>query len=600
MKVFTFLLVLIALVVGDLYLHNPRGSNDRLNEENTNRNNGNRLFDSQNNGKGGYCWGPRMNFYAGSQLTIEWTSQHACGNDKVWCNMVLQYMCGRDSDSPLARIRDGGITDPANTNTIPADVTGATATNANGDLTFGMHESLQHYLNCATRERQMGLWISDRESQGGLSPGRASAIFTRQNNNGNRNGLECAEERDYHPYWAPSPWRDIAVLADDTKYCGTYRDHSQNGRDKCHCVDPANPSVDLAPNNRVACTSLDATGTPAEWRCEGSFGISAPACIQAPWARDNHLGNGQTGYANVYNWTLPGSIKVASDPVNKPWDFDKNCVGDSDDPCVCVFRIRYNISTTDLNVGGGEIDGVGGVSNGNNIGGKFIDWKYNEPFSPIYDDQISLQDNLQHHLALDTSQFGRTFQDRTHTFQIMGRKSADVDNDNSRIYNLNVRGKRGNIVQAYPATEYDFVPEDLTVKNGDYIHFQWTGCDTNPAGNAGEGTDQTDRSNIVQIPGKGDSVPASDKWLKNNKKLFPDKDTRVLMAYIGQDLSVCIDLLDPNVNPDNEEQNVQNCGKLNAAPTPYFNGGVIKMTQNGDFHYMSSRNNNFTNRGQKA
>jgi len=39
----------------DVYMHNPRGSNDRNCERNENRNNGNRLFDSQNNAKGGYA-----------------------------------------------------------------------------------------------------------------------------------------------------------------------------------------------------------------------------------------------------------------------------------------------------------------------------------------------------------------------------------------------------------------------------------------------------------------------------------------------------------------------------------------------------------------
>lgn len=35
-------------------MHNPRGSNNRLNEQNNNRDNANRLFDSQNNNRGGY------------------------------------------------------------------------------------------------------------------------------------------------------------------------------------------------------------------------------------------------------------------------------------------------------------------------------------------------------------------------------------------------------------------------------------------------------------------------------------------------------------------------------------------------------------------
>ena len=37
----------ISLVLGDCYLHNPRGSNNRLNERSANRDNANRMFDSQ-------------------------------------------------------------------------------------------------------------------------------------------------------------------------------------------------------------------------------------------------------------------------------------------------------------------------------------------------------------------------------------------------------------------------------------------------------------------------------------------------------------------------------------------------------------------------
>ena len=40
-------LMIIKHVYCDIYLHNPRGSNNRLNGQNTNRDNANRLFDSQ-------------------------------------------------------------------------------------------------------------------------------------------------------------------------------------------------------------------------------------------------------------------------------------------------------------------------------------------------------------------------------------------------------------------------------------------------------------------------------------------------------------------------------------------------------------------------
>lgn len=537
MKYIFVLFLLIGVAFCDVYMHNPRGSNNRLNEQSANANNQNRLFNSQNNAAGGYCWGPPMHFYQGSLLSLEWTNQHSCGNENNHCQIIFQFMCAD-------YVRDGNTTttipdDPAQFNVMVSNTT---------IFKYGMHENYEYYQSCKARERNKGLFIADRGVNNNIG-----AIATRQNNNGNRHGFECPEERDYYPYWHPNPWIDIAILTTDTSRCPYYQANSHNVAPKGYCN-----STQF--NNPIACPAGQWMTEPPIKSNQGFGCIGAPECIAAPWNRDNHLGNGKNGYTNTYNWTIPSCVVSEN----------------------CVLRLRYNISTNDY-------DGWNTFSSRN---GANLSPVKQDPYVDPFDCVVGQFCNLT--LAIDTSQFGRTFQDRSHVFGIRPRP-AGVDGD-VRIFNLNVRGKRGNIVQAYPAVEYDFTPNRLHVRPGDYIHMQWTGCDTNPQNFAGEGRAGTDRSNIVQTKNPGDNYPAKWNTISKSDRIFPEFYDAYRAAYLDQ--TGCANFTTLK-NAGNEDQNPANCMKLNAA-SPYIDLGLYKVKFEGRAYYISSRNNNFSNRSQKG
>ena len=623
-------LSLLPLTHADLYMHNPRGSNNKLNEVSNNAQNQNRLFDSQNNAAGGYQVGDdcepvcsnannnydktspgagkgQMYYYEGSRLTIEWTNQHGCGSaqQNVKCNLVLQYMC--EDSSP-------GLRDGTTTNRVPDNEAGY------ADPQYGVHEPLSWYESCKARGRNTGLYIADQNLRGN----RQYAINTRQNPNGNRRGLECPEERDYYPYWHPTPWRDIAVFTDDVGLCGYYEWESQNVRDKGMCCNATSYAMDgtcvqqpgriennqviPGPNSHAACIADQQNA--GVWVEYGAWNTWPPLCERSPYARDNHLGNSVPTQAESGGYFATN--RAPSFEWEVPWDI---LHGKDVDEMTCVLRMRYNISTMDYDGWGihtgtmvdSKLNGAD-ASPQNNPKGDFLGLRPAEGIGTDYPLQLNI----------NTNQYGRTFEDRSHTFKVKRRPPVFTKCHNSRIHNLNVRGRRGNIVQVYPSVEYDFVPVHLEVNEGDCIHFQWAGSDANPAGNAGNGRRMTDRTNIVELPALSKNIPAKHgydrlPWAFGEHyyySMFPDEATVKRFAYLGQEVyyNATTGSVVPSGACDDESQDEQalnNCKHLNAA-SGYFDGGLVQMGNilrhpwGGTFHYMSTRNNDFTNRSQKA
>ena len=143
-------------------------------------------------------------------------------------------------------------------------------------------------------------------------------------------------------------------------------------------------------------------------------------CKEAPWSRANHLGNSDNGDFATYRWELP------------------QLEGEQE----CVLRMRYNISSDDYPE---QLDST-------SIETYFSGQVFDEDPKVITRQGIKLQ------LALDSAQVARTFQDRSHTFRLVPREDFGIG-DEETIENLQVRGKRGNIVQTFPAVEYDFSPQ---------------------------------------------------------------------------------------------------------------------------------------------
>jgi len=732
-------LLLISLVSADVYMHNPRGANDRNCERNVNRNNGNLLYDTQNNAKGGYAcpravaannanippkgMTKRMEFEVGSKLDVEWTSQHGCGvpiepnspgaalGEKaqtvpnVHCEMVIQMMCTSTLDPTgslgvmhantpqeyAATPREGipNSNGDAATNRIgtadPGQAAGLSAGGGNGNLRFGVHETPAMYNECNRVQRNRGLFTADQNVN------RRSAIGTRQNPNGGRRGLECPEERDYYPYWRPTGMIDVAYLVDDPARCGESAPNTPlslaeakvgcggwTGVNKANsltaptavanraCVGQAKQGdwvgnaqgwkdnwnyACMVTVNEVAAVPKTATGlgTAArrlynrrEWpvteaacaplvaetagmqvtwapqQFTAGFAANAqgqpnaanvvataqlgPTCQTIDYSRSNHLGNsGVDDTATRFQMTIPPVIAGTAQARDS-----------------CVLRLRYNMTSSDY------VRNLTSAANGNN--------------SPIKQDplvKIGAANTDYAQLALNTNQVGRTFQDRSYVFEVVPPTTTKT------VQNMNVRGKRGNIVQVYPGVEYDFVPNKVAVDPNTVLDFQWLGSDYNPrrgcndgeggpyrgdnnvaAGlNAGtQGSNQNSRVDRMTLLAMGDSrknypgqmVSGNGQFFKNvaeaRKFAFADAQAQLqdtTTPLVPQALNCLTNTEIDNINNENRRENhPRNCAEGNAI-SPYFSSTKIDLgnrgiTGNQAWQLFSARNNNFSNRDSKV
>jgi len=771
----------------DIYMHNPRGSNDRNCERNVNRKNGNRLFDSQNNAKGGYAC-PRavgdetvqnedgvaqvgafeqdkkIYYYEESYLPIEWTNQHGCGlNSKANCEIVIQYMCedmadpqvdnfwpytdskncGENptkcgvqafrSDKFIAAPRDGIPTDAddAATDTIP-DTEDAAIPDTAADRRFGMHENFAFYDLCQHTERNKGLYTADQRVR------RNDQRGTRQNPNGNRRGLECPEERDYYPWWHPSPWVDVAVLTNDAPEtpctdpatctnvrCNFYLENTFNKNTKGYCDvkhDATQPVTDKTDstqwnnrqwyNNKAACETAGFVWF--EVQLSTLLDLAYPECARTGFSRVNQLGNSYDSTvsagsnavgitndlnANRYLWQIPKiPTVVGSDTdatANDKYFKGVNSLGLEDAYKSCAVRIRYNLSTSDF-----PAWPEAAMEPTHPWFSKMVDAKNNsinndysktpltqDPYVYIGTGDEAVDDDTATRsgkgdekfvsLAVNTNQYARTFQDRSYKFAIKKRPTTNTaandqtdapaipivasDASGAKVFNVNVRGKRGNIVQTYPAVEYDFVPNSIAMDDGDYVHFQWTGSDYNPRRgcNDAEGgppdpndfvtttkvNSRADRSNLVFLGSMAENTPmdyisytayTSDTAEVVDPNQGPGTyDTKVAdmkqqllgatpcavsdsacfdqvmrLAYLNQQSDLgslglrrgmpCLTQreLDAIKNEQERQNHPLNCAKMNAKPYPYFDAGVMKASVEGKHSFFGSRNNNFSNRDQ--
>merc|ERR1712110_882578 len=278
---------------------------------------------------------------------------------------------------------------------------------------------------------------------------------------------------------------------------------------------------------------------------------------------------------------------------------------------------------TDSEVGYDPATGEVANTNDNNLGDNRDYLLRNNPRPDVAGKEFGNNGfRLRLQLAVNTAQYGRTFQDRSHVTYIK-KKPAEVTGD-ARLKLVTVAGKRGNIVQTFPGTEYFFWPETLHLRVNDYAHFGWSGSDTNPNNNDGQGKQGTDRSNIVPLKNSnyeadavlqlaGGTTTNNHGSLGNNYPAFVTAPVGYALAGAMSACGTADHVQVPMAGFDDEtlsslatlrrqkgaKHDYGNMEELDDAGTS-FQMEPVAAQEVGCWNYVSTRNNNFSNRSQKG
>ena len=434
---------------------------------------------------------------------------------------------------------------------------------------------------------------------------------------GARYGMECTKERENYPYVDNAgaskitPWTDIAFLTDDTTKCDsnlkkqnqlpfyecvefhdqakTIRKHWSKHENKTACSQPGVNGEwvgfykhdDILDKTESECAvykqeqeNLGENGKKVLWAApmvwkdvandvfKGKACLVLPReteCLSVPATRSGYLGDADNSRETPrFQWKLPN------------FENDKRC----------IFRIRYMVTPTG--------DGDSEITHDNN--------------------EVMIGGDL---LELAVTPKSTVFEDRSHVFKIV-KRPASIPED-LKIHNLVVRGKRGNIVQTFPAVEYDFVPNRLNMNKGEAVHIQWAGSNThkngNPAGDgqagdAGEGRSGTDRHNFIQLvdrkanlvaPFHNHTLVKGSQWVWSSHEMgkAENKDFNLALSLATSGYYQCKEADECARKFDNKLND-----QLDNAPASF--GGEVFIPGQGEFHYKCMRNDNFSNRSQKG